>query len=282
MSERFDTRSPDVYDPTLYRFDVVADSVRRFADVGDAQVELFRLNGYLVIREAFGPPEVEAALAGLQHLIEGKNPAFHGVQFESWARERLDEMSAQEKQDAIRKLSRFSAHDERLKAIAHDPALLDVVRRLVGGEPAIFQDQALIKPPGRGTEKPWHQDKAFFNIDVDAPVVGVWMALDPATAENGCMHVIPGSHRDGPVPHFRRRDFQICDADVETARDVIVPLEPGGLLFFDGLIHHGTPANRSPNRRRALQFHYTTADARWLDEAYRLGVFGSEGSGAAC
>ena len=55
---------------------------------------------------------------------------------------------------------------------------------------------ALLKPP-RGREKPWHQDHAYFNLPLDTPIVGVWIALDEATPENGCMHVIPGSHREG-------------------------------------------------------------------------------------
>jgi len=135
---------------------------------------------------------------------------------------------------------------------------------------------ALIKPPDGGSEKPWHQDKAYFDVALDAPVVGVWIALDEATAENGCMHVVPGSHRGGPVVHFDRRDWQICDTDVQVDEDVMVPLAPGGALLFDGLVHHGTPPNRSEARRRALQFHYTAADAEWVEGGQD--AFGSEGT----
>src|SRR5690606_35073346 len=119
------------------------------------------------------------------------------------------------RQNYIRKFSSFVNYDERLMAMSNHPELLALVRRLMGAEPALFQDMGLCKPPHGGREKPWHQDKAYFNYAVDAPVVGVWIALDEASAENGCMHVIPGSHREGPVIHFKRRDWQICDTDVQ-------------------------------------------------------------------
>ena len=62
-------------------------------------------------------------------------------------------------------------------------------------------------------------------------------------------------------------------------------LEEAGVaarLHRDGLIHHGTPANRTNLRRRAVQFHYTSPDAAWADEGYRQRHFGSEGKDVTC
>ena len=75
------------------------------------------------------------------------------------------------------------------------------------------------------------------------------------------MHVLPGTHREGARPHFHVRDCQLADESVEVERDVLVPLAPGGALFFSPLLHHGTPPNTSPNRRWALQYHYRAASA---------------------
>ena len=66
------------------------------------------------------------------------------------------------------------------------------------GRPRDVPGHGTAQAAGGGREKPWHQDKAFFEIDVTSPVVGVWIALDEATPDNGCMHVIPGSHLEGP------------------------------------------------------------------------------------
>ncbi|HET7559026.1 MAG TPA: phytanoyl-CoA dioxygenase family protein [Limnochordia bacterium] len=66
------------------------------------------------------------------------------------------------------------------------------------------------------------------------------------------------------------------------ARDTVAPLAAGGLLLFDGLIHHGTPPNRSALGRRSLQFHYVPADTPAIPDEARLAVFGGEGQGVTC
>src|SRR5690348_18438633 len=102
--------------------------------------------------------------------------------------------------DVVRKLMWFVDHDRRLAALAQDDGVLAVVRRLLGSDDVVlFQDMALLKPPGGGREKPWHQDKAYLNVDPDGAVVGVWIALDEAALRNGCMQVVPGWRRAGPV-----------------------------------------------------------------------------------
>ncbi|HEY8743993.1 MAG TPA: phytanoyl-CoA dioxygenase family protein [Chloroflexota bacterium] len=213
---------------------------------------------------------------------DGKHPDFRHIQFEAGARSRLGSLSVDEKQDAVRKIFRFVDDEPRLRAVAEHPAILAVVRRLLGAEPVLFEDKALIKPPRIGREKPWHQDHAYWNLPLDTPVVTVWIALDPATVANGCMLVIPGSNREGPVVHFNRRDWQICDTEVGVNRAVAAPLAPGGCLFFNSYLQHGTPANRSPQRRRALQFVYIPAGAARITQGERLAVFGSEGKDVTC
>jgi phytanoyl-CoA hydroxylase len=166
--------------------------------------------------------------------------------------------------------------------LAHHPKLAAVLRDLLGDEPVIFQDMALLKPPRLGREKPWHQDLSYFNYDPNSKVVGVWIALDEATVENGCMQLLPGRHREGPITHFKRRDWQICDTDILGKTSVAAPLQPGGLLLFDGLLPHGTPRNGSGRHRRALQFHYTGAKCEKIAATERMRVFGSEGRNVSC
>lgn len=266
----------------LYRNEVVAQSVPDLAAVDDPAIEEYRAMGFLAVENALTLGEVESSIDALTTLID-EAPDTIDLQFEAAVADRLDSMSSTEKADSVRKLMNFVDSDEHLRAIAYDPEILRVARDILGTDDIIlFQDMALLKPPGVGREKPWHQDKAIFNIDPGAAVLGVWIALDEATFDNGCMHVLPGSHRDGPVPHFARRDWQICDTDVALAKDVVVPLPPGGLLFFDGFLHHGTPPNRTGTRRRALQFHYIARDALRISVEERLAIYGLEGRGAEC
>lgn len=274
-----DMHAPELYQPVGAGF-----GVEHFENIGPAEIGHYHEQGYLIVRQAFNPAEVRDALQGLVDLIMGKNPEFTSIMFEAKAQAILPTLGVDARQDAVRKIMFFVEHEPRLKAISHHAKLLQTVHTLLGARaPQMFQDMALIKPPRLGREKPWHQDNAYFNYPLGTPVVGVWIALDEATIENGCMQFLPGQHKTGPKIHFQRRDWQICDTDILGQRSVAAPLKPGGLLFFNGLLPHGTPHNASEKRRRALQFHYAPADAAQNpDSEERLRHFGSEGKDVTC
>jgi phytanoyl-CoA hydroxylase len=280
--DQFDGEEVELHAPQLYAYGEVAEPVVGLDAIDDAAFERYQQDGFLAIEGAFSEAQVEAARRGIHDLILGRIAGEYDVQFEAGARDRLGQLTAEQREAAVRKLMKFGEVEPGVAAMAKDPTLLGVLRKLLGNrEPRRFQDMALLKPP-HGREKPWHQDKAYFNIRPDEPVVGVWIALDEATPENGCMHVVPGSHRHGPVVHFRRRDWQICDTEMAGKPITAVPLKPGGLMLFDGLLQHGTPYNPTDQRRRALQYHYCPADAEWTDQESRLAVFGSEGKDVEC
>ncbi len=271
-----------MHDPRLYtRRAIVAGIPGGFAEVTDTHVEQYRSLGFLSIEDAFSPDEVRAALDGMVHLIGGGNPEFKGIQFEGAAAAKLATLSIDQRQDAVRKLMWFVEYEPRLKALSQHAGLLTLVQRLLEAPPLMFQDMGLMKPPHVGREKPWHQDKAYFNIDPREHVVGVWVALDEATVENGCMHLMPQIPRE-PLIHHQRRDWQICDADILGSECVATPLKPGGILLFDGLLVHGTPHNSSDKRRRAVQYHYRSDLYGATDTEARLAVYGSEGKDVQC
>jgi phytanoyl-CoA hydroxylase len=270
------------YDERLYRFDNVASGIDSLDNVKSDHIAYYKENGFLAVQKAYSKTDIQAALSGFMDLINGKIPGFNGIQFEKISAHNRHTAVSTQKQDSVRKLKEFVEYEPRLKMLAEQPKLLSVVSRLIGAEPELFQNQALSKPPGIGREKPWHQDHSFFNLPIGTPIVGCWIALDKAIPQNGCMHVKPGTHKEGPKLHFKKRDWQICDNHLDLNRDVMVPLNPGGLLFFDGLIHHGTPANRTSLRRRALQFHYIPKGTPRVTDEERMAVFGSEGKNVTC
>ena len=279
-----DPDSGGEYPNWLYEYATTADDgVGGLDAVSDADIAFFHEQGYLVIRNAFEPTEIDNGLNGLVDLVQGKNPDFKGLMFENAVKDRVKELSDDEKMDSIRKLMWFVEFEDRLKALAEHPKLLSVLRRIIGSNDlTMFQDMGLIKPPRIGREKPWHQDLAYFNLPIDTTVVGAWIAFDEADTENGCMMVLPGSHSAGPQVHFRRRDWQICDTHVTRDAAVAVPMQPGDCLLFHGLIHHGTPANRTDRRRRAVQYHYRATDVEKMSQEYRLSFFGGEGLNVEC
>jgi phytanoyl-CoA hydroxylase len=278
----FDSETEQPYAPELYRPGAEAYQVRDLDSISEADFQFYYSQGYLSVTAAFTAQETAAAVDGLTDLIMGSRPDFKGISFENGVREILHTLGLEQRQDCVRKLASFVNFDARLHALAYHPKLISIVRTLIGDEPVLFQDMALLKPPRLGREKPWHQDLSYFNYDPGAKVAGVWIALDEATVENGCMQILSGHHRNGPVLHFKRRDWQICDTDILGKTSVAVPLRPGGLLLFDGLLPHGTPRNASGRRRRALQFHYTSAKVEKIAATERMKVYGGEGKDVRC
>ena len=251
-----------------------------FDGVTESDIEQFHALGFLVVHEANDSAAIEAARAGLRAtILRGGDH----ISYESAAAARLETLGDEERLDSVRKLMPVIDFDARLRQAAESAPLLDVVGRILGETPTLTQDMALLKPPLIGREKPWHQDMAYFDYPGGTTIVGVWIALDEALPENGCMMIIPASHQQGPALHWQRRDWQICDSDVPVGRSLAVPLPPGGCLLFHCLLQHGTPPSRSRKRRWALQFHYAPESvAKLPDSAQRLSMFGAEGKDASC
>ncbi len=296
---------PGLHAPELYDYAGLLEGLDGLGAIDASQVTRYHQQGVLAVHNAFSAQQVQDALDGLTDLIAGKAPEFTNIQFRGDVRDRLDQLTVEERINAVRRLLYFAEYDARLLAIAQHPPLLAVVERVLGAPPVLFQSMALIKPP-RGREKPWHQDHAYFELPLDVRVVGVWIALDEAGIENGCMRFMPGwqrvadKERDGetgrasalrsvqvgeewrPIwPHYLLRDLQICDREMEgmQAHRIAAPLQPGGLVMFDSYIPHGTPSNLTAQRRRALQFHYTAAEVPKITAEERVALWlGAEGT----
>ena len=283
----FDNKGQGDHDPLLYQANGQIEPITGFEAVGDAQIRSFHEHGFLAVARLFNEDDLAAAHQGLDDLLDRNVPGHPDdmVLLEHSARDSVDTLTRQQLHDAVRKLSYFCEHEPRLGALSRHRHILGIVERIIGGKTKMIQDMALLKPPRIGREKPWHQDHAYFDYPIHTPIVGVWIALDRTTPENGCMHVRPGWHRKGPIIHFKRRDWQICDTDIldqSEANCMAVPLDPGGALFFSSLLPHGTPINLSPQRRRALQYHYAPVDTKPLERDERLDLFGSEGKNVSC
>ncbi|MEK3912707.1 phytanoyl-CoA dioxygenase family protein [Paenibacillus sp. FSL H7-0331] len=243
---------------TMYRYDNPATNhIDSLANVTETDIADFWKQGYMVVDNVFNQEEVNTSLEAIMDIImeRVKGPQLQFVK----PRDQLK--NDFEKELAIRKIERFVEHDPRLHHLAYHEGMMQLLSSLFTDTPKLVQQQGILKPPHGGAEKPWHQDMAYGNLTYEKPVIGVWIALDPAGADNGCMHVIPRSHMEGPVPHYAVRDWQVCDTSVRVEQDVIVPLAPGGVLIFHGMTLHGTPPNFSEKRRRSLQFHYAPETA---------------------
>lgn len=267
----------------------------------------------MIVRNGYSPEEVNNAQQELEAMTLADDPRCASIYFEGAVRQylksasaagdnrgneksmkglalgfssdALPEMEATSRARYVRKFMGFTSNHPPLDHLARNPRLVEVLRGLCDGrEVELFQEMAMLKPPG-GREKPWHQDHAYFNHPLDTRIIGVWIALADVGPENGCMYLLPGGHKRGPIPHFMRRDWQICDSGISgvfAAGRIAAPMKAGDVLIFDSKLPHGTPRNTTNDYRWAVQLHYRSVGSRKCPDEERLAAFGSEGKNVSC
>jgi phytanoyl-CoA hydroxylase len=249
--------------------------------VGDAEVELFARQGFLVIENALSPGQVSDAISAISDLLSGSVPTY---QPQPWGRKlgtlilpppgRGDrELSAEERLEWLLLARGMVEHDQRLGLVASHPDLQSFLRRAMADVPVLVHNMVRAKPPPMGREKPWHQDLTHFSVDPAATVVSAWFALDDAPIEAGCLHFVPGTHLLGPVGHVYDRDYQIPDSRVARHGQVAAPVRRGGCVLLNALVHHGSPPNLATGRRLALQLTFKPEQARMISDDERIETF---------
>ena len=249
------------------------------------EIAAYRRDGYVVVRKLIGPKLVAASVEAIAGLASGQIPQ-HSTEIAFEPGVDPAKLPPQEREDHIRKFAWYVEDSPALHAAAMSQRLHWTLDQLLGQGRVLFQDMALIKPPRIGGAKPWHQDASYFRVSDPNLIVGVWIALDRATRENGCMEVIPGSHLDGPAVHLPEVDVNQCTIrpDQLRLRDrIAIEMEPGDALIFHALLHHYTAPNRSAFRRRAIQFHYHQLGMQWTSlDAHRRSFHDESGAYAGC
>lgn len=149
--------------------------------------------------------------------------------------------------------------DELLECASH-PDILDPVEQILGEDLIVWGSQVFSKPAGEGLAIPWHQDGQYWPVR-PLSTVTIWIAIDPARIENGCMRILPGSHRLGLMQHESSDDEGLAlnqglAEAVDESRAIDVELEPGQFSMHDALVVHGSNANRSGLRRCGYAIRY--------------------------
>ncbi len=131
------------------------------------------------------------------------------------------------------------------------------------GSVKCMQSMLFVKPPTFQGQA-WHQDEIYIPTR-DRSLIGAWIALDDATVENGCLWVIPGSHRSGYLysqkSHDNPDEFDFAPESYGFDESAQVPVEvkTGTVVFFNGYLLHRSFKNRSEIYRRVLVSHYMNA-----------------------
>lgn len=177
----------------------------------------------------------------------------------------------------IRSMEPYHHLDAGLDAMLDDPRLWGPTRALIGArELSLFSDKLNFKRPG-GAPFPWHQDNPYWAFECDHldQLVSVLIVLDEATVDNGCLWVVPGSHKRGALPCYEERGVVgRLYTEIEKIEGLEAPVAlevpAGSLVYFHGDILHGNQGNRTDASRRALVVTFQPAGLpRWQQEAVR-------------
>ncbi len=152
--------------------------------------------------------------------------------------------------------------------------MLDAVEAVLGPDIVLLASNFFCKYPAeeRGERfVAWHQDVTYWGLEPPRAITA-WIAIDDADVENGCMSVIPGSHRLGILEHAKSAragnllsiNQEVPDGLVDEARAVSMPLRAGQMSLHDGMLLHGSHPNRSTRRRCGLAVRFTTPDVRQM------------------
>jgi phytanoyl-CoA hydroxylase len=208
--------------------DLIADLNERFHDVADGRIE--PAPNMQVVRN------VEIA----KGLVTPKTPA-HGIS----------------------KLN-FVQADPVLRRYSEYGPLLDQVEELVGPDLISMNSMYLNKPPNVDGRHPLHQDLIYFPFRPADNIVGVWTALEKITRENGCLVMIPTSHKGETLAHDypdweHKNHLFLGVKDLDADGRVHLEMEPGDTAFFHSNMIHGSGFNRTQNLRLAIAVHFANA-----------------------
>jgi len=221
-----------------------------------AEVEHYHCEGYAIFNRPVLPPEKFAGLRG----------CFEGI---------LAELPDAERPEAM-DVPHFR-HPELLRWV-FDDAILDLVEPIVGPDIALFSTHFICKPRGNGKRVPWHEDSAYWKGLIEPmEVCTVWLAIDPSTRENGCMMVIPQTHRfgqkgfsdyDAVDPAKNVFGTEITKSQRDETRRVCVELQPNECSLHDARIMHGSEPNTSSIRRCGYTMRFTSSSVKFNEARF--------------
>lgn len=224
---------------------------------GRTRREQFDQDGYFVLPRLFSTEET--------------------VRLKEEVRSVLEQLRGSDKYDSVRKqgvLVGLAARNESFKRAAVQPVLTEALREVVGDGLYFLSDKIVFKNAEADYGSPWHQDYMYWK---GSHKLSVWIALDRATPDNGCLKIIPGSHRaalmhDGDTSDGLGFGHRVDPDAIDEAKAVAVPLEAGGAVVFHDLLLHASYPNVSGKDRWALISTYK--DSLRPDPEYPWAVAG--------
>jgi ectoine hydroxylase-related dioxygenase (phytanoyl-CoA dioxygenase family) len=153
-------------------------------------------------------------------------------------------------------------YDEGFADYCRNGEILDMVEQVIGPDIALWNSSFFAKPAGNGKATPWHQDGEYWPIRPLATCT-VWLAVDDATPENGCLRIIRGSHKNKDLLKHETNpsdnltlNQELLKTEYDESKAVDLVLKRGQISLHDVFLVHGSEPNTSPNPRRGMTMRF--------------------------
>lgn len=219
--------------------------------ITDEQRQQFNERGYFLLENVFTRAEMEE----LTGHIEAYHRRYEEILREKGGAEGIS------RADEIAFTSHLAEQDETIRAFSLRPEFVALSTQLLGPDIDLYWNQSVFKGPECEKQFPWHQDDGYTPV-TPTPYLTLWLALNDATLENGCISVLPGSHKRGLVPHYRTPLGLVCHELDDPDQGVPVPVPSGSMAVFQSLTMHKSGVNRSNGWRKAYILQYSHAGLR--------------------
>jgi phytanoyl-CoA hydroxylase len=166
--------------------------------------------------------------------------------------------------DEITFTCHLAEQNEAIRAFCKRPEFVAITADLLGPDIDLYWNQSVFKLPEGEREFPWHQDDAYCQV-APSPYLTLWLALNDATPENGCISAMPGSHKNGLVPHTQSPIGLVCHSSEHPDQGLQVPVKAGSLAVFWSMTFHKSGVNRSQGMRKAYIIQCAKAGLRRVD-----------------
>jgi phytanoyl-CoA hydroxylase len=239
------------------------------------QLESYRKDGYLLVPDLIDNPLLDSYEQRFVALATGSAKPTPAMKI---MRDIMVVKGAVEPETplhAVNKMINFE-DDQALYGYPCEPRLVSCVRDLIGEDVYSISTNIFNKPPGVDGRHPMHQDLRYFRIRPADSIVGSWTALSDTSRENGCLAVLPGSHR-GELLEHEDPDWEFVNAgffgvnDLDLSERTHVEMQRGDTLLFHPILIHGSGHNTSQGFRRAISAHYAAASCESDHREWRVG-----------
>lgn len=233
-------------------------SVKRTSPLSPEQVKQYEEDGYLVIRNGCSSDLIQAFNSHIYTIRSAEK-------LQDWAHPRKGHEISDKDRFSVR-LFNPHLHDGFSLQMMKLPIIRDTLAQLLGDEAVGIQSMYFYKSPGSPGQAA-HQDYYYIDNKPNT-LTAAWIAMEDVDEENGCLWVIPGSHKEGLLPHGRVKNVNEHEAwtdeteGADLSKQIPVVMKSGDMVFFHNLLIHSSGKNRTEDRwRKSYVCHYIRHDS---------------------